>query len=820
MSQWFLFLVCISFSSFFCFGSDTILDGQSLFPNQTIISKGGKFELGFFSFTNLSNFYIAIWYKNIPVREVVWVANRNNPVRHLLQNSSRLELFKGNLYLYTRQMEAIPIVINSSATEAVILDTGNFVLRNAVSGIIWQSFDHPTDTWLPGGKVGFLRNSNNTEEAQLRSWRNPYDPYPGVYSLGMDPNGTGETFIRRDETTRYWRSGPLQGGTYASMPNGDYSYNFTFVSRDDGAYLIYNVHNESVLSRIVLDFLGRMVYFFWAEASQSWVFYFAVPYDQCNVYAVCGINSICDINNSPLCSCLTGFVPKSVQDWNLGDFSGGCVRRNPLQCFRRTAIFTNTIVFKLPEIPEMLEVGRSDVCEFACSVNCSCQAYAFSNKGGCSMFFGDMLDLERGTGSPADLGLFVKMDSEAKHVGRVNNNVRLLASIIPIIAAILVCIFLFWKLKRKEFQRPHQNILLLDLDSANKNDNSDRRSCGQAKTNEYELPIFSFSSISAATNNFSVTNKLGEGGFGPVYKGELLNRQFVAVKRLSQRSGQGLEEFKNETELIAKLQHRNLVGILGCCIEQDEKILVYEYMPNKSLDFFLFDPLKQEQLDWRIRVQIIEGIAQGLLYLHQYSRLRIVHRDLKASNILLDSDMNPKISDFGMARIFGGNQSQANTNRIVGTYGYMSPEYAMEGLFSIKSDVFAFGVLLLEILSGKKNTGFYGCDSPSLLGHAWKLWESNRAIELMDPLVDVPSSSLIPLRYIQVGLLCVQENPVDRPTMWDVVSMLNNEQTILASPQHPAFTVGRRTTVKSSPREGTDGIGSVNGLTLSWIEAR
>ncbi|KAL3851247.1 hypothetical protein ACJIZ3_013129 [Penstemon smallii] len=357
MSKWFLFVVCncISFSSFFCFGSDTILDG-------------GKFELGFFSFTNLSNFYIiAIWYKNIAVREVVWVANRNNPV---LQNSSRLEFFKGIL---DRQMEAIPIVVNSSAT------------WNAVSGIIWQSFDHPTDTWLPEGG------------AQL----NTYDPSPGVYSLGMDPNGTGETFIRRDETTTYWTT--------------DYSYNFTtFVSSvDDGGYLIYNVHNESVLSRIVLDFLGRMVYYLWVEATQSWVIYFVVPYNQCNVYAVCGTNSVCDISQSPFCSCLPGFVPKSVQDWNLGDFSGGCVRTNPLQCF-----FTNTFVFKLPEIPEMLEVGRSDVCEFACSVNCSCQAYAFSNKGGCSMFFGDMLDLERGTGTPADQGLFVKMDSEAKHVGR------------------------------------------------------------------------------------------------------------------------------------------------------------------------------------------------------------------------------------------------------------------------------------------------------------------------------------------------------------------------------------------------------------------
>ncbi|KAJ6964739.1 cysteine-rich receptor-like protein kinase 10 [Populus alba x Populus x berolinensis] len=178
---------------------------------------------------------------------------------------------------------------------------------------------------------------------------------------------------------------------------------------------------------------------------------------------------------------------------------------------------------------------------------------------------------------------------------------------------------------------------------------------------------FDLSSIEAATNNFSPDNKLGEGGFGEVYKGTLPNGQQIAVKRLSKYSGQGAAEFNNEVLLIAKLQHRNLVRLLGFCLQGAEKILVYEFVPNKSLDHFLFDPAKQGLLDWSIRYKIIGGIARGLLYLHEDSRLRIIHRDLKPSNVLLDGEMNPRIADFGMAKIFGGDQSQEITNRIAGT---------------------------------------------------------------------------------------------------------------------------------------------------------
>ncbi|CAN6457844.1 unnamed protein product [Victoria cruziana] len=267
--------------------------------------------------------------------------------------------------------------------------------------------------------------------------------------------------------------------------------------------------------------------------------------------------------------------------------------------------------------------------------------------------------------------------------------------------------YCFWRWKRK-------------ISAAQGRHNSETSYLGKGAigSDDPELPLFKLEVIREITNGFSDSNKLGQGGFGPVYKGTLVGEQDVAVKRLSRSSKQGYVEFMNEVKLIAKLQHKNLVQLLGCCVEEGERILIYEYMPNKSLDQFLFEPTLKNQLVWEKRFEIMVEVAQGLQYLHQESGLKVIHRDLKTSNILLDGALKPKISDFGLARTFAGDHTQVNTHRVVGTYGYMPPEYAMEGRYSTKSDVFGYGVIVLEMVSGHRMTTFHDVEySLNLLGH-------------------------------------------------------------------------------------------------------
>ncbi|KAK3433246.1 hypothetical protein EUGRSUZ_D00792 [Eucalyptus grandis] len=748
---------------------DVITATEYIQDPASITSSGGLYSMGFFSPNGSANRYVGIWYNKVPTSNVLWVANRENPI---FDSSGVVKISgDGNLVVMNGKRESVwSSNVSNSVTDAKaqLSDSGNLVLLKQTSNssandseTLWDSFQHMTDSFLQ--KMKLTTNSRTNETQALTSWKSPSDPSIGSFSASLDLHNIPELFIRNGSSL-YWRSGPWNGNIFIGVPKMQSVYinGFTLVDDHEGTvYLTYSFAEASYLSYLLLKSNGDLVQPYLDKNSSSWGIVWSSRVSDCDVYGQCGPFGICNAKNSPICSCLRGFEPKNFEEWGRGNWSGGCIRKSLLQC-NGTANGSSTASKKDGFLKlEMMKVPNSGIfystlesdCPGNCSINCSCVAYAFDPGVGCMFWIQDLIDLQKF--SVGGTTLYVRLaHSELENLSRV------------------------------EFQ---------------------------------EFVKYKIEELASATGNFGEANKLGRGGFGPVYKGTLPNGQEIAVKRLSRASGQGQQEFINEMVVICKVQHRNLVRLLGCCVEGDEKMLIYEFMPNKSLDTFLFDPLKRVHLDWRTRFNIVDGICRGLLYLHRDSRLRIIHRDLKAGNILLDEELNPKISDFGMARIFGGNENQANTRRVVGTYGYMAPEYAMDGRFSEKSDVFSFGILLLEIISGRRNTSFHDEDQClSLLGLAWKLWNEDNVLALVDPNIPAKCFEVQLLRCINVGLLCTQERAKDRPSISTVISMINMD---LPRPKKPAFTAKKIT-------QDTDSSGknpktcSANDVALTVLQGR
>ncbi|XP_022716019.1 G-type lectin S-receptor-like serine/threonine-protein kinase B120 [Durio zibethinus] len=817
-------LICLLYSlAQFCHAVDIIRRGQTVRDGgNTLISGDEKFELGFFSPENSTVRFVGIWYK-IDVKAVVWVANKDSPISgrsgilRIGVDGNLVVLDGNNSLVWSSNVSGL-----SNNTAAILLDTGNFVLSSNdsigdIDSAHWQSFDHPTDTFLPGMRVPV--NSAKGEYHALRAWNSASDPSPGNYTVGVDPHG-GPQIVIWDHMRRRWRSGQWNSVIFTGIPNmsniASFLYGFKLSQPDENTtrYFTYNPSNPSDLLRFRIGWDGREQQLRWDDGGKEWTNLqtHPDPDNKCEFYNHCGNYATCDNVTSVRCNCLEGFRPKFPDDWRRGNWSSGCQRRIQLQCQRTNGTaaengkpdgFKELKCMKLPDLSNLwLSARNLEACRRSCLVNCSCNAYAFISGIGCMIWTGDLVDiqhLEQG----GSLRFFYRVHHSELDGGRRISN--LVISIISLVGACLLVasLWLLWRNKKKLKGLPavssmpcckDDDVAVFDASKSKSKEFSADLSGPSGilmdgnQVNGPELPIFNFSCVAAATNNFCEGNRIGQGGFGAVYKGELPGGQEIAVKRLSGQSAQGLEEFKNEIILIAKLQHRNLVRLLGCSIQGEEKMLIYEYMPNKSLDNFLFDEAKQAQLDWRTRLSIIEGIARGLLYLHRDSRLRIIHRDLKASNILLDAEMNPRISDFGMARIFGGNQNEANTVRVVGTYGYMSPEYAMEGLFSVKSDVYSFGVLLLEIISGRRNISFRSSKHTSLITYAWRVWNEDKAMDLIDPSIQDSCSPNEVLKCIHIGMLCVQDSAMHRPTMAAVVLMLESETPTRPMPRPPDYT--------------------------------
>ncbi|KAM3333022.1 hypothetical protein ACQJBY_028246 [Aegilops geniculata] len=802
---------CLSIS--ISIGTDTIDQAASITGNQTLVSAGGIFRLGFYNPPGSSDAraYLGIWYAGIPVQTVVWVANRQNPVASSpgvlkLSPDGRLVIVDGrNATVWS---SAAPTRNVTAKATAQLLDDGNFVLSSDGSGssqsVAWQSFDYPTDTMLPGMKLGVdLRNGI---ARNITSCRSPTDPSPGSYTFRVVMGGLPEFFLFRGPE-RIYASGPWNGVVLTGVQNlNAEGYTFTVVSNAEETYYAYYVSDPSALSRLTLDgATGQLQSYVWGNG--AWSSYWYHPSDPCDSYYKCGAFGfgVCEVGQPPKCSCLSGFRPRSPEQWEQRGWSGGCTRSANLSCGAGDG-FWPVNRMKLPEATEA--TVRPDMtlaeCRQLCLGNCSCRAYAAANisggvSHGCVIWGVDLLDMRQYPVVVQDVYIRLArseidaLNAEANHQ-RPNRSV-----VIPVVTtifgvllmvAVACCYFLRTKAstKRQTGMPPSIRGDVFPLGSrknsalGTKQDRQINES-RMSSEKDLELPLFDLEVILAATYNFSADSKIGQGGFGPVYMAKLEDGQEVAVKRLSKKSVQGVVEFKNEVKLIAKLQHRNLVRLLGCCIDDQERMLVYEFMHNNSLDTFIFDEGKRKLLGWKNRFEIILGIARGLLYLHEDSRVRIIHRDLKASNVLLDKNMIPKISDFGIARMFGGDQTTAYTTKVIGTYGYMSPEYAMDGMFSMKSDIYSFGVLVLEIITGKKNRGFYDDEHDlSLLGYSWKLWKEGRSVDLLDEGMGGSIDYSVVTRCIQVALLCVEVHPKNRPLMSLVVMMLSSENATLPEP--------------------------------------
>ncbi|KAJ0252996.1 Serine-threonine/tyrosine-protein kinase [Hirschfeldia incana] len=839
----FLVVALMLFHPVLSISVSTLSSSESLTisSNRTLVSTGGVFELGFFKPSSRSHWYLGIWYKEASEKTYVWVANRDDP---LPTSTGTLIISRNNLVLlgqYNNTFWSTNLGSGDAPVIAEIISNGNFVLRHSnnndddPSGFLWQSFDSPTDTLLPEMKLGYDYKTGRNRF--LTSWRHSDDPRSGnvtykIHNLRKLP----EIFLM-DRDLIMQRSGPLDGLRFSGIPEEQGLY-YNYKETNEEVSFSFQMTNQSIYSRLAIRD-STLERFTLIPPSRGWSLSWDLTREACELYSLCGANAYCEKNlSSSHCYCLKGFVPKNQAHWGLGVWSSGCVRRTQLSCERRDHAFLQLNNSKFPDAKTATVDWGINVkkCEERCLSDCNCTSFASIRRGGiigCVIWTGELFDLRtyisggqiiyvKTSAIDPDFSSGEKRDQTGKIIGWSFGGV----SVMLILSVIVFC---FWKKKQKQAKANATPIVCQGGNQVLMNEmvlpRNKRSLSGEDEIEDLELPSMEFEAVVAATENFSDSNKVGKGGFGVVYKGRLIDGQEIAVKRLSEMSDQGTDEFMTEARLIARLQHINLVRLIGCCVYEAEKILIYEFLDNLSLDSHLFDEARSCLLNWQMRFNIISGIARGLLYLHQDSRFRIIHRDLKASNVLLDKDMTPKISDFGMARIFGWDETEANTRKVVGTYGYMSPEYAMNGTFSMKSDVFSFGVLLLEIISGKRNRGFCDLDSNlNLHGYVWKHWKEDQGLKIVDTavIVDSSSSTFRPreiLRCLQISLLCVQDCVEDRPLMSSVVLMLGSEAVVIPQPKQPHYCVASSSCLDTWSNRRDDEA-TVNQITTSIIDAR
>ncbi|XP_059068834.1 G-type lectin S-receptor-like serine/threonine-protein kinase At2g19130 [Cryptomeria japonica] len=745
-------------------GGDTLLVGDSLAGNQTIMSENGTFVLGFFCPSGTNSWYIGIWYARMSPKVIVWVANRDNPVRSMpgvLKFSShrRLRVFdrKGRSLWST--------AIGLKGSRAMITESGNFIMLghgHNKSDIVWESFAHPGDTWLPGMRM--------SKGMKLTSWKSLADPAIGLFSYGMDrSSGMTQMVMIYNNSVPYSSSGEWTGSYFTKVPEGnDNKISEMICERVSPSRLQFHFRvkpsGHILTGRILLDENGELKVYL-AMDDGTWNQIWSSHRGQCSQFEICGAYGLCNAND--VCSCVEGFTPKNgSQGW----WSSGCARRKPLQCSVEAGTTDGFVESKNRYLPEEEALSYNkeptiEACRTACLNNCSCTAFTFiiSDLPICRLWLRDLFKMRV---SSEKYSIFIRLAaSELPHsTSERSSKAPVLLFLLPsaiisaALLALLLAAFILWKRRRL-----------------------------QKKSVEEDVPIslktFTYKELRIATENFK--HMLGSGAFGSVFKGTLPNNTLVAVKRLGGAAG-AEKQFRAEINTIGRIQHLNLVTLYGFCAEESRRLLVYAYMPNGSLNSSLFceEEEAEKVLDWKTRFEIALGTARGLVYLHEECRDHIIHCDIKPENILLDGDLRPKIADFGLAKLVGRDFSRVLTTTR-GTRGYLAPEWISGLPITPKVDVYSFGMALLEMISGRRNLDLK-LEESRFYFPTWAASQIQRGniIGVVDVRIASEANIEEVRRAAVVGELCIQHDENMRPSMGEVLKIL--EGTIEApTPQIP-----------------------------------
>jgi hypothetical protein len=740
--------------------------GSSLTPttNSTWLSHSGLYAFGFYKRGN--GYSVGIFIAGIPEKTVVWTASRDNPP--VSSNATLLFARDGRLVLELAQEKVAVVADSSGSASASMLNSGNFVIYNSVRKIIWQSFEHPTDTILPSQRLFAGK--------ELFSSISDTDHSTGIFRLKMQNDGNLVQYpVDTPDTATY---AYFATGTYGSgdnvtlnMDTDGYLYLLNATSFDIGNLTNrgYPTAETIYLARLDADGIFRL-YKHNLKGKGNWSIVWSSSSDGCDPKGLCGLNGYCVPNE---CVCLPGFV--MVQQ---GNWTAGCERNFTAESCKSK---NGDITYNMQEVPNTiwedvsysaLTVPFKDSCKQACLEDCNCEAALFKDRT-CRK---QRLPLRYGRSQTDSNIAFIKVSTSTPSAPTTQNGnmpkenkkkVRVYILIISSSIGAFGCMMLV--ISGIVFYKNHFRYRKLSCNGT------------VELSDDFALRSFTYSELEKVTDGFR--EEVGRGAFGAVFKGTMLNCQkVVAVKRLQKVLAEGEREFQTEMKVIGRTHHRNLVRLLGYCHDGIHRLLVYEYMSNGSLADILFTPGKQPC--WDERMGIARNVARGILYLHEECEQQIIHCDIKPQNILMDEFGCAKISDFGLAKLLKPDQTNTFTG-IRGTKGYVAPEWHRKLPITVKVDVYSYGILLLEIICCRKSVDWSLPEEEAILEewvyHCFEVGDLTKLVgneEADKKQVD---------RMVKLGLWCIQDEPSLRPSMKNVLLMLEGTVDIPIPPSPNSF---------------------------------